>query len=258
MLESTLGSWKTKKGAEVDWRATRDPRDRDVLYLVDKPGAVQSVVTIGRTVAVRRHEPKYFDALLANRIVGGDFLSRLNQNLREKNGYTYGCYSSLSYYSDHSTVWSLQTSVRADATAAAVREALGEFAALSGDRPIADEEFQVNREAELRAFPESFEDPSGIASALEETALFKLPAEHLQKFQTTLGKVSQSDAQNAAVQWAAPKQCFVLVVGDRRTIEPDLKKLSFRRILVLSTNGKQLEPPPAEAKSPLGESDAIP
>ena len=92
------------------------------MYLVDKPGAVQSVIVVGRAWR-SRSDDSYLATRIGNRVLGGDFLSRINQNLRERNGYTYGARSGFDYLRSNSR-WTVQTSVRSEVTGAAVRNCL--------------------------------------------------------------------------------------------------------------------------------------
>ena len=131
-----------------------------MLYLVDKPGAVQSVVSVGRRWEEDRKGPRYVATLVGNRILGNDFLSRLNQNLRERNGYTYGAGSSFSYRRTGS-VWAVQTSVRADATAPALKEILAELDALAGDRPFTADRDRRRARRRGPVVPRELREPLG-------------------------------------------------------------------------------------------------
>src|SRR5262249_24401157 len=154
--------------------------DSRVAYLVDKPGAAQSVLSVGRRW-VERADPRYYATLVGNRILGADFLSRLNRNLREEHGFTYGAGSAFMFPRTGSG-WAVQSDVRTDATADALKEVLVELGALVKDKPFTTEEIGVAREAEVRSYPESFESPGGIVGTLEEMAEFHLPPDYLETY----------------------------------------------------------------------------
>ena len=170
-------------------------------------------------------------------MLGEDFLSRLNKNLREDHGYTYGARSAFDFRRSKS-VWSVSTAVRADATAPALQEILKELDALAKARPITAEEVDKARSAEARSYPEGFESPSGIASALAEIAEFGLPADYLETFLPNLERVSLAETQQSMTEVVAPADRFILVVGDRKTVEPELTKAGFKAIRLITYDGK--------------------
>lgn len=235
-LEAALGDWKgeaPKAKARAESPVKPEP---GTVYLVDKPGAVQSVLSVGRRW-IGRDDPRYFTTLVGNRVLGGDFLSRLNQNLREKNGFTYGAGSTFSYRQTGS-VWLASTQVRADATAPALKELLDELDGLAGDRPFTNEELVVAQDSELQGYPEQFESPGTILGVLREMAEFRLPADYLATFLEKLRAIEPKEVSGAMVEVVRPEARVVLVVGDRKTIEPELKALKrFRRIVPVSPDG---------------------
>ena len=220
MLEETLGGWKTT-GPEVKPRPPITPKaEPGVIYLVDKPGAVQSIINVARPW-VDRKDPRYFATLVGNHVVGDDFLSRLNANLREKNGYTYGAGSGFGYRRTGS-IWAVNTSVRADVTAEALGEVLGELDGLVKERPLTLEEIATARDAEARSFPESFDDPSSISSMIAGMAEYELPLNYLDTYLLNLIGVTDAQVRETILDVTSPKARRILIVGDRATIEPKL------------------------------------
>ncbi len=238
-LEKAFGRWKAEGEPRKPVPVAEIEADPGVVYLVDKPGAVQSVVSVGRRWYGRK-DPRYFATLLGNRVLGGDFLSRLNQNLREKNGFTYGA-GSYFIFRRNGSVWAVQTAVRADATAPALREVLGELDALAGNRPFTEEELGTAVGAEVRSFPDSFQSPSSLAGILNDLARFGLPPEYLETYLEKLQQTTPDDILKAMVAVVEPKERVVLVVGDRASVEPKLKELGFRAIRRVTHDGKPLE-----------------
>jgi zinc protease len=235
-LEKNLGSWTGGNASTKPRPPAETPTDPGVCYFVDKPGAVQSVLSVGRRW-VDRADPRYFATLIGNRVLGADFLSRLNQNLREDKGYSYGAGSSFKFRRTGGT-WQASTSVRADATAPALKEVLSELDALPSTRPLTNEEIGLAREAEARSYPETFESPSGIVGALEEMAVFHLPGDYLDTYLSNLQNLKLDEIAKAMAAVVDPKSRAILVVGDRKSVEPKLKALGFKEIRVITPDGK--------------------
>lgn len=234
-LDTTLGKWNSRgEGPAIRPAATVVP-EPGVIHFVDKPGAVQSVLSVGRRW-VDRSDPRYFATLLGNRILGGDFLSRLNQNLREKNGFTYGA-GSVFQFRRTGSLWLVSTQVRADATAPALKETLGELDGLAGGKPFTEEEIATAVGGEMKSFPESFESPGSIAGILEEMAEFRLPLDFLDTFLERLEATKPETIGKVMAEVVAPKERVVLIVGDRKLVEPKLKELGYTYIKNLSVDG---------------------
>ena len=241
MLEATLGAWKTT-GPEVKPRPPITPKaEPGVIYLVDKPGAVQSIINVARPW-VDRKDPRYFATKVGNHIVGDDFLSRLNANLREKNGYTYGAGSNFGFRRTGS-IWAVNTSVRADVTAEALGEILGELDGLVKERPLTLDEIATARDAEARSFPESFDDPSSISAVMAAMAEYDLPINYLETFLLNLISVTDNQVRETILEVVAPNARRILVVGDRATIEPKLQAARRGEVRVVDVNGRIVDRP---------------
>ena len=239
-LEATFLQWNG--GAQkAEPRAIPKPDGRPepgVAFLADKPGAVQSVLSVGRRW-VDRDDPRYFATLVGNRVLGADFLSRINQNLREKNGYSYGAGSAF-HYRRTGSVWGVNTSVRADATAPALEEVLSELDDVRKERPLTDEEIAVARDAEARSYPETFEDPSGIAGLLAEMALHGLPDDYPETFLDRLAATKPDEIREVMAELVDPSKRTILVVGDRESVAPKLEALKFEEVRQVDPDGKPL------------------
>jgi zinc protease len=238
-LERSLGRWQGKNQGAGARPVVDDKAVTGVVHLVDKPGAVQSVIAVGRHWADRR-DPRYLPTLVGNHLFGVDFLSRLNKNLREEHGYTYGAGSRFDFRRSRS-VWQVSTSVRADATIPALQEILKEMDAVAASKPITAEEIGTAKSAEARSFPAEFESPSGIAGALAEIAEFDLPADYLERFLPDLERVALGDVQHSMTEILAPAERYILIVGDRKALEPALKKAGFEHVKCITYDGKQAE-----------------
>jgi zinc protease len=233
-LNDVWGSWQGSASGKLSAQQQTYAAPHTV-YIVHKPGAVQSVLTSGRVWVDRRH-PSYIATLIGNRVLGGDFLSRINQNLREQNGYTYGARSDFRYWRSGGD-WLVRTSVRADVTGAALRELLNELESPLKMRPFTDEEIDVARQAELNEFPQSFETPPQIVQVLAEMAEHNLPTDYPAQFVAQLQQVSAADVTGAMTQLLNEQQRATLVVGDRNEIASQLQKAGFQTFMTLDTDG---------------------
>ena len=238
-LNEALAGWTSEGAAPTTQPAPAGLNGANVVYFADKPGAVQSIIRIGR-IWGKRTDPDYPLLEIGNRILGADFLSRLNQNLRERNGFTYGASTGFRYLRDRST-WQAGSDIRADATGAALREMVKEIEGVRSNAPFTTSELEINRAALLRAFPESFETPTGIAGELSDIVEFNLPddewTQHLKRLETAQGAAVQ-ESMNKLVD---PETRVIVIVGDRKTVEPLLKRAGFSEIRAITPEGRPVK-----------------
>ena len=224
LAEASLGDWK---GGNHDGGATTPVSIRrdSLLYLMDKPGAAQSVIRVSAEGVARQH-PDFYTLLLLNQLFGGQFTSRLNLNLRENKGYTYGYRSGFDWYRQ-SSLFSAGGSVQTAVTREAVVETLREFRDIAGERPVTEAEFRTTKESILRMFPSSFETPSQVLDQLTQIAFFGLPDDYYRNFPAAIDAVSLADVQRLAQSWVDLDHLILLVVGDRSVVESGLRELDM-------------------------------
>jgi zinc protease len=240
LLETSLAEWTGEAPAPSPRPEPNTKPGPGVAYLVDKPGAVQSVLAIGRRW-LGRNDPRYFATLIGNRVLGGDFLSRLNQNLREKHGFTYGAGSTFSFRRTGS-VWMASAQVRADATAPALRELLGELDGVAKDRPFTHEELAVAQDSELQSYPERFEAPGTLLAVIREMVEYHLPPDYLETFLEKLGGVGPREAIQAMGDVVKDEDRLVLIVGDAKSVRPAIEGLKrFKELRPVSPDGLLIE-----------------
>jgi predicted Zn-dependent peptidase len=185
-----------------DSAAPPDPSDPEVrLAVARRAGASQSEVRIGH-VGVARRTPEYHALLVLNTVLGGQFVSRLNMNLREDKGFTYGVRSSFDFRKGRGP-FVIQLGVATAVTVAAVREALAELAAIRGPRPATARELDVARASLTRGYPRGFETAEQIARAAAQIALHGLSADHFEQFMPLVRGVDEAAVSAAA---AAPSR----------------------------------------------------
>jgi zinc protease len=182
------------------------------LAIVPRPGAPQSELRIGH-LGARRKTPDYHALLVLNTVLGGQFVSRLNMNLRQDKGFTYGVRSSFDFRRGRGP-FVIQLGVATSATVEAAGEALAELAAIRGSRPATVHELDVARASLTRGYPRGFETTEQIARAAAQMALYDLPADHFEQFMGSVGRVDGNDVSAAAASHLAPSRSVVAIVGD--------------------------------------------
>ena len=195
------------------------------LALVHRPGAAQSELRIGH-VALSRTSPDYHAALVANMVLGGQFVSRINMNLREDKGYTYGVRTAFEFRRAPGP-FVLHASVQADATAEAVREAIHEMREIRGDRPITRHELELGRASLTRGYPRNFETADQIARGAAQLALYGLADDYFTTFVPRVLALDEDMVTKAAAAHIDPARLLTVVVGDRDKLLPSLRALEM-------------------------------
>ena len=207
-----------------------------VIYLVDRPGAPQSVIRAMHTTIPRRH-PDYFGLTMANYAFGGQFSARLNQNLRQDKGYSYGYQSHIQWY-QHASLLLAGGSVQTEATKESVIETLKEFNDVRSDRPITQEELDGAKDGVLRGYPASFERPGSVLGQLLQLVQFNLPDNYFHTVRPSIEELTLEDIHRAVQDWIRPDQLKILVVGDRQEVERGLNELDLP-IVHLDVDGNE-------------------
>lgn len=223
LAEKSLGSWKGAPASKDDFDVTPAAAERRVL-LVDRPGSVQSEVRVGH-VGVERATPDYYALSVANLVFGGVFTSRLNLNLRERNGFTYGIRSGFSFRTRPGP-FEISTSVGNEQTAPAVREILAEMSQFAEDGPT-DEEVAAARDFAAGIFGLQLETSSQIASRVTQLVVFGLPDDYFHAYRDNVRGVTTEAAAEAARRHMRPGQAQIVVVGDADQVAGPLEALGL-------------------------------
>jgi zinc protease len=194
-----------------------------VLGVVPRPGAAQSELRIGHACA-RRSTPDYHTLLVLNTILGGDFVSRLNLNLREQKGYTYGVRTGFNLRRGVGP-FAMQTSVATDVTAAAIEQAIAEITAIAGARPATADEVAGAFATLSKGYPRGFETASQVSRSVAQLALHNLPDTYFEEFVPRLAQVEAEQVTAAARQYLDVSKMTTVVVGDLEKIRGSLDGL---------------------------------
>jgi predicted Zn-dependent peptidase len=195
------------------------------LAIVARPGAAQSELRICH-VCASRNTPDYHTLVLLNMILGGQFVSRVNLNLRQDKGYTYGVRTGFDLRRGLGP-FALSTSVQTEVTAPAIREALREFEELRTIRPATPEEIELARASVTRGYPRGFETAQQVARGVAQLALHDLPDTYFEEFVPRVNGVTADDLGRAAGTYLEPSRMLTLIVGDAERVMPTLPDLGL-------------------------------
>jgi len=195
------------------------------LGVISRPGSAQSELRIGHACAARS-TPDYHVLLILNTILGGDFVSRLNLNLREAKGYTYGVRTGFNLRLGIGP-FVMQTSVGTDVTGPAIREALMEISAIADTRPATPDEVALAFASVSKGYPRGFETSGQVARSVAQLALHDLPDSYFEDFIPRLSQVTSDDVSAAARRYLTPAKMTTLIVGDLDKIQESLPDLGL-------------------------------
>jgi predicted Zn-dependent peptidase len=232
-IEKNFGGWKATgaPAAPVKFPPVEQPAARTV-YLVDKPGAPQSQIRIG-WIGVARSTPDYFPLVVMNTILGGSFSSRLNMNLREQHGYTYGASSNFDMRAAAGP-FQAAAGVQTDKTSEALKEFFNELTGIQKTVPA--EELTRAKNYVALHYPASFETTGDISRRLEDAIVFHLPDDYFAKYVPAIQGVTAADVQRVAEKYIAPGRFAVVVVGDQKAIEPGVRALNLGVVKVMTVD----------------------
>jgi zinc protease len=230
LLEKQFGAWKPSGAAAAEKLPAVDPPATRQIFLVDKPGAPQSQIRIG-SIGVPRSTPDYFPLTVMNTILGGSFTSRLNNNLREVHGYSYGAGSGFDMRVGAGP-FAASAGVQTDKTSEALKEFFNELTGIL--KPVPAEELARAKNYVSLRYPSAFETTSDISRRLEDALVYHLPDDYFSNYVQNIQAVTAGDVQRVAQKYIQPDRVAVVVVGDLKTIEPGIRALNLGPVKVLT------------------------
>ncbi|MGC4027409.1 MAG: pitrilysin family protein [Steroidobacteraceae bacterium] len=225
LAEEHFGKWQGGAASRAVPSGTQMVSNRTLV--VDFGGAPQTALRVGM-VGVPRATPDYVPLSVMNNVLGGLFSSRINLNLREKNGFTYGASSSFGFRRGPGP-FLVGTSVRTDVTAPAVREIFAELARMHGG-PVTQEELTLARDSMSRSLPGQFETTGDAAGTGSAIFAYGLPLDYFSKLPAQIQAVTAEDVQRVAREYLQPEKMVTVAVGDASKIEAPLKELSLSTV----------------------------
>jgi len=232
-----FGKWtgKTEKRAAVPAPPALQPTH---VVIVDKPGAPQTALE-AYGLGVSRSSPDVDALAVMNYTLGGSFGSRINMDLREAHGYTYGARSSFAEYANGG-MFDAGALVRTDVTVSAAKEILKQLRDFQSN-PSSDDELAAAKEASIQSLPGRFETTGSVVNAMDSIFLYDRPLDYYAKLPARYEAVTKADVARLARQHLHPDELVIVAAGDRAKIEPVLKDAGLGLVEVRDINGKLVE-----------------
>ncbi|MBP7416694.1 MAG: insulinase family protein [Pyrinomonadaceae bacterium] len=234
IARESFGKW-AKEPAPTITVPTAKPVGAGKVYLIDKPGAVQSII-FQIMPAPPRNSLDYYPLSMANLVYGGGFSTRLNLNLREDKGYAYGAYSDTEHFANGGA-WYAFSGVQTNKTKESLVEFVKEQKAISGERPITEKELAANQLNKIRSYAQQFESFKKVVRMVAALWDARLPMSDLQKENDQFATLKLTNVNAAATKYAAPAMTTLLIVGDLAKIEAGIRELNLGEIVILDTEG---------------------
>ncbi|MGH7725196.1 MAG: M16 family metallopeptidase [Candidatus Eiseniibacteriota bacterium] len=235
LAQKAFGTWRgTATEAPRPGAPTSIP---ERVVIVDTPGSPQTVVGVAQ-IGVARSDPNYERINVMNQVLGGLFASRVNMNLREKHGYSYGAFS---FQQDNRGPgpFVVGAAVRSDVTGPSVDEMLKEVKGMQ-ETPVTADELFLAKESVSRSLPALFETTNSTVGTIGQLYLFELPTDYYAQLPSRISSMTAGDVQNVAKEFLKPENMKVIAVGDRSAIQPQIEKLKLGDITYRGADAKPL------------------
>jgi zinc protease len=233
-LENSLSPWNTKPKFILP--IVKFSSIKKIVSILHKEGAVQTEIRIGHR-SPGRQTPDYFPKTIMNLILGGQFTSRINLNLREDKGFTYGASSNYSYYKNTGE-FCVSTSVSTENTFAAVTEIMNELENIKlGVRP---DELEFTRSSLIRKFPSQFESDMQIAANLSSIAIHNLAKDYFNTYLDNINKVTVEDVNRTAVENINLDEISIVLVGDKNKLLNQFVSSDFGEAKIINEKGETI------------------
>jgi len=237
-IEKSLAAW-TRGGEKPAFSYPALPSPHPMtIFLVDKPGAAQSTFAIGNP-GPPRNTPDYDALQVMNTILGGMFQSRLNANIREEKGYSYGVSSNFAYGKGPGAFRAGGDMVSAKSDAALV-EFMKELRGIGGARPVSDEELKTAKDSLIQRLPGTFESVQSVNNAIVTLWTQGLPDNYYQQYISRISTVKKEDVERVAKQYIDIDHLTIVIVGDRASIETPIRATGIAPIALTDIEGKAL------------------
>ena len=228
-LEKLLGDWE-KADVPTKKIATVPALSKSVIYLMDRPGSVQSLFIAGNLIKPygQYNEPALS---ITNSIIGGEFTSRINMNIREDKHWSYGAMTFV-FDAKGQRPFIVYTSVQTDKTKETLQEIYKELNAYVTSNPATDEEVTRNQKNKLLQIPGSYETTNSVVYAIDQIVTYGLKDDYFAENARKLKSVQTKDIQELALETIKPDQMVWVIVGDRSAVEAPLKEAGYEIRLI--------------------------
>lgn len=227
LLEKAFGSWQAPATAKpVKDLAAAVPTPRPRIVLVDRPNSPQSVIVAGRVLPLTGRTADMEALDLANEVIGGGFLSRLNMDLREDKGWSYGVSSGVRSPTGPRAL-TVGAPVQADKTGAAIAAIVADMKAFPAKKPVDAEELNRVTDGNIRALPNRFESNGDVLGAIQQNQLLGRPDNYYATLASRWRAIDGKAIDAMAKTYLQPDGLTFVVVGDRKQVEPQLRRLGM-------------------------------
>jgi zinc protease len=244
LLEKHFGNWapptspKPQRAAAASTTPALPAASAARVHLIDKPGAIQSTILVGLRAPSSRAANR-LEMNTMDRAFGGLFTSRMNLNLREKKGWSYGTFSSFPE-TLHERPWLLIAPVQSDKTVESIGEIRREMREYLEARPATADEIDIVKNRDVRALSGRFETHASVAAAIRENILFGRPDDYVQTLATRIEAQTLPAVRAAAREVIAPDAALWVIVGDLAKIEKPVRDLGLGEVVVVDADGKRV------------------
>ena len=237
VAQQAFGSWKGTRAATGPVANPIHQSTGTRVILVDRPGSVQSTIVLGQA-GFQATDPDYLSMLALNHVIGGAVSSRLNTNLREKHGYTYGIFSGLDLRPG-AGAFQMSSEVRTNATDSALVEAVGEYRRIVSE-PVPAAELQGAVNNLVSGFPNAVQSVQGLTGRIQNLIYWGLPVDFYSTYRERLAAVTPDDVRRVAASKLTPDNIVVVVAGDLSKIEAPIRARNFGTVEVWDQNGTKI------------------
>jgi zinc protease len=227
LLEKAFGNWQAPATPKpVKNLAAAIPAPTPRIVLIDRPNSPQSVIYAGRVLPLTGRAPNMEALDLANEVIGGGFLSRLNMDLREDKAWSYGVSSAVRTPAGP-RLFLVAAPVQADKTGDAIRAVIADMKAFPAKKPVDAEELNRVTDGNIRALPNGFETNSDVLGAILQSQLLGRPDDYYATLASRYRAVDAKTIDTMARTYLQPEGLTFVVVGERKQVEPQLKALGL-------------------------------
>ncbi|MGH9887027.1 MAG: M16 family metallopeptidase [bacterium] len=237
-VERAFGKW-ARGGTTISYQIpVPSAQAKTTIYLFDRPNSPQSVVTLGQ-VGPSRSVDDFYALEVMNTVFGQLSGSRLNQNLREKHAYTYGVNSFWQWRrSPEASTFTGSSSIVAPKTDSALIEWFRELRGIRGDRAVTDGELEFARTNRVAGMPATLESNDQVANAVVNILQNNLPADYYDQYVRRIGSITGAEITRVATKFVDPENTVIVIVGDRKIIEPGLKAANIGPVVIVDEKGQ--------------------
>ena len=235
--EKAIGSWNTPAPSLQPFMGKAQSTSGNRVILVDRPGSVQSQIYVGEpTVGYENND--MLKLVAASRVLGGGFSSRINMNLREKHGWSYGAFASYTPLKGTGAFF-ISSTIRTNATDSALAESVKEFRRLASE-PVPATELSDQVTNVVSSFPSSVQTVQGLMGRLTNVVIFGLPLDYYSSYRERLSSVTPADVSAVGSSYLKPDALTIVAVGDLKTIEAPIRAQNLGTVEVWDSEGKKI------------------